>query len=815
MGVKKFFSLIVVLVISSLAMADNGKITIAGATQFDWFFSYKSNFPAATNDYIDVDGDGNSILLNGQLQQLAATYTGNQTTQQLLAQGPWIVNYRGTGSGNGLEELIAYYNSSPYINQLTSAIEGAVNRWTYYFSSDYPFPPLDRIDIASMDVPTTQFISVGSQDNAQPFSKPFMDGYGLSHITPWDANTTNQLADLKGLNVNTAEPNDKTIFDFPIGWYPFCFLSSRATGLKNVTVADLQCLYLTGRSLNGVNYNVATRDSGSGTRNATMSSIGVDPSWGRGDNVGKKGKDPNQQILGKAFRYNNTDSSGVMANNQRNNRFMVSYQNLYSSNGTPLINSGAYECLNVSFDGGKTFIRPEDLVNPAEIPANIRNQIDQYGSQPLWQSNVFWPTVSNGWKIGGSETFSTVGDPYATELAAHLKKYQTAKHPYGMRNPDAAAYVINIIESVKAVENLGPSPATAGSPGQALAYKSILVAGVYGLPNPSNPTEFLVDPNLYNPRLTGLPINTAGLTPYGTHGYGLLPNRDTNGDGVVNAYDAPYLALNGNIIKWDPFDSKYALQGDINHNGTWDINDLRLAVLICEKGSAAPVDTSVCYDILCDFDGNGWFDANDVRFMADGVVLSGFSSSDTTNVVCREKNFTLVDDSSVTGNFFGTVKAHGTYKHGDSRADIAMLKDSKVYAQAGAAPVADRVIDQTDISYMQKVLDGRLLNDTYIYQVPLSGLSWKNPIDRIFVDFSCDLNNDMVINREDLRILIEDILDTELGDFDLNSIVDIADRQTIVNNMGKAGTYINGDINGDGFVDQNDLDIFDAIFGLM
>src|SRR4030042_3581339 len=169
MRTNKFFILIFVLAISSLASADNGEITVAGATQFDWFFSYKSTFPAATHDYIDVDGKGNSILLNSQLQQLAATYTGSESEQQLLAQGPWILNYRGTGSGNGLEELIAYFDSSPDCNELPD-VDGTVNRFGDKVSCDYPFLPLDRIDIATMDVPTSQFVGIGLQENAFPFS---------------------------------------------------------------------------------------------------------------------------------------------------------------------------------------------------------------------------------------------------------------------------------------------------------------------------------------------------------------------------------------------------------------------------------------------------------------------------------------------------------------------------------------------------------------------------------------------------------------------------------------------------------------------
>jgi len=818
MCIRNFFVLIVVLTWSSLASADNGKITVAGATQFDWFFSFGDLFPAATHDYIDVDNDGDSILINSVLDQLAATYTGSESEQQLLAGGPWILNYRGTGSGTGLKELIEYYDNSPDCKELPE-VDGTVNRWEYRDSCAYPFETLDRIDIATMDVPTSQFVSMGLEEEAFPFKRPFEEGYGKSPVTPWDANSTNQLADLGDLNIDIENPDDKTVFDFPVGWIPFCFLASRASSLENVTVQELQCLYLTGRSPCGINYNVATRHSGSGSRNAAMSSIGVDPSWGRGDNLGESGKGTEMEILGPNHQYNNIESSSTLRDCHRNNRFMISYQSLYGSKGTPKINSGWYECLNISFDCGKTFVRPEDLVDPDEVPDELENLIDKFGNQPNWQLNIFWPNASNGWIIGGSETFATVGDPYATDLPAHLDAYEIATHGFGMRNQDAAAFIINTIESIIAVETLGPNPKSAGSPGQALAFKSILVAGIYGLPNPAHPSQFVLHPDLYNPALAGLPISKAGLDPYGCHGFGLLPDKDVDGDGDADGADEPYLDLNGNPIDWDPLDSRYALQGDINQDGLWNEDDLCLAVEVLEKGMTVGVDPLISYDILCDFDGNGWFDANDVRFMADGVILSSIedkglivSDCGCTQVVCRQKNFEKVDGCSATGNFFGTVLANGSYNSGDSRADISILRDGKVYAQGGGAPIADGVIDQTDISYIQKVNDGRLLSDTYKYHVPKNGLCWMDGVERVYADYSCDMNDDLIINDEDLRIVVEDILETELGDFDLNGVKDETDRQTILNNMNREGTYVNGDLTGDGLVNEADLAEFAASF---
>lgn len=819
-SLKKVIAVVMILAVANIASASNGEFTVAGATQFDWFFSFGDSFPAATHDYIDVDGDGTALIYGagaGNIQQLAATYTGSETASQLLAIGPWIMNYRGTGSGNGLGELIDYHGISTDSSTIGYGVDGSVNRWEYNNETTmYPFEPLENgIDIATMDVPTSQFVTVGSEDDSFFGRKPFQAGYGMSPITPWDADSTNQLFDTKGLNTNTEDPDAQTIFDFPIGWVPFIFVASRSTGLENVTTEELACMLTTGRAPCGINYTVGTRDSGSGTRNASSMSVGVDPSWGRGDNLGATGKGTEKEILGPSHQASNITSSSTLRDIQSNNRFMISYQSLHGSKGTPKINEGWYECLNVSFDCGQTYVRPEEDVSLAEIPdfAEVYND----GLHPTFQANVWWPNASNGWRIGGSETFATVGHPYG-DLGSHphISAYNDANYAgLGMANVDAAEFIVNLVESISAVQDLnGIDPSLEGTPGQALAYKSMLTYGVYGLPNPKNPTEFIVSAD-YNPGLTGLPIDNFGLTAYGDLSratpYGLLPDRDTDGDGDADGDDDDYVTLISNaVVTQSNIDAgTYALQGDIDGNGSWTSNDLELAVDINELGASASV-ADLSYDILCDFDGDGWFTKEDVRYMADGLILSAAPACaccDCDEIVNREENFKTVDDASVSNNFFGCTLENGTYDAGDCRGDIALLVSGEVYAQAGAAPVGDNSVDATDISYMLKVLGGRLISDDNPYNVG-TGLQWCNEDDRVYADLSCDMNGDLVIDDADLEVLVEDILETKIGDFNLDGVKDATDRALIESNSGSAGTYADGDINGDGMVNCVDLAIF-------
>ncbi len=805
MNLRNLIIVTMALALTGLAAADNGEFTVAGATQFDFFFSFGETTPAATHDYINVDGDADSILGNGNIDQLAQKYAAGDQESEI---GPWVVNYRGTGSGTGLEELIEYWNTAPDCADLADA-DTTVNRTGYGASAcGYPFT-LERIDMATMDVPTSQFVQLGAENQSDWQRKPFQDGYGHSPVTPWDANSvtgSNKLAELTGgLNINQANPDAGTIFDFKVAWFPFYFAASRATGIENVTLADLQYCYLTGRMANGLNIDVGSRHSGSGTRNACMSSIGVDPSWGRGDNLGKVDK-PSNKNLRDGYRYNNITSSSTLRDLHRNNRFMMSYQTLYGSKGTPKINDGWYECVNIEFiPGSGDFVRPEEQVDLAYIPDEHEDWDAE--DQPNYRDNTYWTNAPNGWKIGGSETLATVGDPYATDFSTEFTSvgtYLTTEglvpaHSFGMVNPSAAAFLINLNESIKDVQEIGTSPATSGSPGQALANKSTMTAGIYYLPNPDNPAEFILNDG-FNEKLAGLPISKRGLDAYGVNGVGFIPNRDAGA----------YLTLAGDSVASPLAEADYDLQGDIDGDDAWTTADLCAAVDILVNGAAASVDTGISYDILGDFDNDGVFDADDVRFMADGVIGIGTTAGivDGTGMVDRAANFAAVDMcAEAGGNFFGTTLANGSYDAGDSMADIAVA--GSIYAQAGAAPVGDNTVDQTDISYIQKVLTGRMMDGT-VYVVGTNGLDWNDKDDAVFMDLSCDMNGDYKVTEADLRIVVEDVLETRLGDFDLDGDVDADDRQTIVDNLDSEGTYIDGDITGDGDVSQADLEMFDC-----
>ncbi|HAL45672.1 MAG TPA: hypothetical protein DCP47_07145, partial [Phycisphaerales bacterium] len=302
---------------SNLLYAQPHQVNISGATLFADFFTA----PASTNDYIDADGDGEYGFLGyyPYVDQLALTYPSSDTF--------WSVAYRGVGSGNGLSDLVNWYNANPalfsdltvpsdfgYINRIAWATAGVLGP-----IADSSLPggcPVDpcNIDIAVMDVPTTWFVYTGADTDALWNKKPMQSGYGRNPLKSWDSTQSNKLKSLGILNTNTTSANAQTVFDTEIAWVPIAIIANQGVGLPsgNISAEQLQYLNVTGRMQNGENLAVSTRDSGSGTRNGAMNTLGVDPSWGRGDNTDKKFDVEADTKLGKTHKYTNCGGSGVL-----------------------------------------------------------------------------------------------------------------------------------------------------------------------------------------------------------------------------------------------------------------------------------------------------------------------------------------------------------------------------------------------------------------------------------------------------------------------------------------------------------------------
>ncbi len=804
------------------------QVNISGATLFVDFF----RAPASTNDYIDVDGDGFYGYHDypPYVDQLASTYTTSGWSTY------WAVLYRGVGSGNGLSDLVTWHSADPCLfTDLTIPSErGVVNRIDWAVTGVLNIPPADiclpggcpvdpcNIDIAVMDVPTNWFVYSGSDANAQWNKKPQQAGYGRNPQKSWTGAQSNQLKSLGNLNTNVSSPDVNTAFDAEIAWVPISIIANQGVGVPdgNIAAEDLKYLFVTGRMPNGENLAAATRDSGSGTRNASMNTIGVDPSWARGDNVGAKFDAESDTVattkLGKNHRINNCGGSGIMENAVQYRRLGVGYTGLCgASRSNEDAHGGKYEICSVKNIGGTKYVR-----------ATLNNILDN--NDP-----------NTGWRIGGNETFVTVGspDPNAT---------------YTISNPYAGAYINNITASIRDFVNSPGQDLNYNMPGEYMAFSYFLTSAIDALPDKLDPTSF-VDNNNLNQNLREFirssphELKTSPIPAFGSvKPSGMAPVRtaltaEPNAKYSDGSTTGAYIDSNGNTVNSGiTLSERNKIMGDFNYAGAEkhkrNMNDIAELVEAVKNPRAfepninhggyygGQVGDFVVPEIIGDFDGDGNFIARDVRYFADGLAIDP-----CTGMLNRSTGFAKVDQADAatggSGNYFGTTLATGrAYEpnSGWSKADLAgadinTIDTNDVNVTPGANPwAADGVVNAKDIDWMYKVLRGGI-KAAALGQTPAVNpnvrsitLNWNNLDDAAWMDASCDMNGDLIVDGEDVDIVVVDILGTYYGDVNLDGKLDANDRNIIIANMGTGygKGWADGDINGDGFVTADDLNMY-------
>ncbi len=564
---------------------------------------------------------------------------------------------------------------------------------------------------------------------------------------------------------------------------------------------------------NGENLAVSTRDAGSGTRNGAMNTLGVDPSWARGDNVGVKFDVEADTKLGKNHKYDNCGGSGVLEKAVEYRRLGIGYTGLCgSSRARGDVYGGKYEVCSVKNIDGSIYIRP-----------TLDNILDN--GDP-----------NSGWRIGGNETFATVGSPEPNAT-------------YAMANQHAADYIRNITESIADFVDSNGLSLNYNMPGEYMAYNYFLVASIDKMPSPLNPTSFGPNAKLNQTlqdfiRGSAHELTTTPIPAYGSiKESGMAPSRTTLTGGATysDGRTSSYIDNGGNAVNAGvTLSERNKIAGDFNYTGVnkhkRDMNDIAKLVEAVKNPRAfeASVNHGGYYggqtgdyivpEIIGDFDGDGNFVAKDVRYFADGLAIDP-----VTKLLDRSEGFAKVDIADAatggSGNYFGTVLATGiAYEpnSGWSKADLAGAdvnavdtNDKKV--TPGANPVAaDGTINAKDIDWMYKVLSGGI-KAAALGQTPPTNpnvrsnvLDWNDLDDAAWMDLSCDMNGDLIVDGQDIDIVVMDILGTNYGDVNLDSSIDADDRDIILANISTSygKSWAQGDINGDGFVTSDDLTMY-------
>jgi len=815
--------------LASVASAQPFVINISGATAQATFLTA----PASTNDFIDADGNMVTTETNPFASQLAPSIDFKAVDPLADPNLYWIVDYRQVGSGNGLADLVAFGTEFAIYGDATTdgsmgidestldsgdVDDALLNRVVYIDStvpvgdsnpnnpgalpvrglfaddsatfSDFnnmgaPLMPGDdvtavnagtRIDIAPLDVPVSWFVTVPSGARgsmANPEAVPAAPGYGDNPRLAVNKDGTdtmqgNKLKGLGNLNTNLAMPDANTVYSTVVANVPIGAMVNHGVGYEQITQSSLRSLMATGRLSTGENLMCVTRDSGSGTRNSFASTIKLDPSWCVGENIGPKNAEAATRLAGPDYLPSNKGGSSEVRFTVINSRLAIGHNSAARGDSRGWLNDGRAELLAVQFDlkGGVEFSRPfiDDLLD---------NDAD-------------------GYTITAPATFATVGDPQAA----------TTGNP-AMRNDAAADYMVNIIESVAAFEE-ADGDAAFFSPGEFLGLFELSNSAVDFVPPEFDPNGLIPNPSFNQ----ALQDTVRAESNFGGANYeffdsvpGVVPQRtDLSARGAGMSYtdgvssENFYLTQNMDELNYNgpSVGARNAVAGDFNNDGArnWLDADEMVAAWEDRNGPGAPTftwqaGTDACIELLGDFNNDGNFNTQDVRYWADGLAIDPM-----TLVLNRAEGFTRVDNAGGArgvSNFFGTVLATGAaYEAGDSRADVAGNLPTRGFDPVGW----DGSVDGADIDYVYANFG-----------------DWADIQQSVFIDLSCDMNGDLVVDQDDVCDIVLNVLETQFGDVNLDGTVDSADSMIANMNVGMPGGWADGDMNGDGVVDQTDLDI--------
>lgn len=761
------------------------------------------------------------------------------------------------------------------------------------------------VDIAPLDVPTTY---ATTQPGAPALTKnPLEPGYGnnprlainkdgTSTTTGPQGNTLggSKLAQLTGgANLSSTLPgvfnpaaDSNTIFDTSIAFAPVSPVVNFGTNIQKIDMSDLQHLFSAGRRKSGENLVVATRDSGSGTRNAFDNSMGRDPSWGVGDNLGPRNNAVANERLGASYTPSNKSSNVNIEPAVWNCRTAIGYtgpERGLESSASTWLSSGRMEIAAVRNDvapfNGTVYSRPT-IANILQYDANswviggpaVLASFGDPLSAPPEKGGLGWMEPFNDLNSNG---VYDLGEPF-NDVNGNSVRDAVETRPANlnppMRNVNAAAYLNNIARSLDAFEGAPGSDETLFTPGELLATQFVLINAMPRIQRPTDP--LILDPNpTFNASLaafTATPGNNIYSNPAfaafgnsvepftGNSRAGKIPQRTpaaTYSDNAINpaaATTGAYLTEGGaTLVGFSenlPIVNLTAMDFNLDgHRNAGDFPEMVRAYRKRTLGTAwtpavtpgsylaqeaarvmQPLNASdFCIEVQGDLNGDGTFNAADLRMAADGFALYGYSFTYNNATgdfgynatLNRKQGFIDLDNAWVTAGGslatppLATTLATGkAYQAGDARGDVvgsgrnagALTPLEKFRVARGAQPIGfDGAVDANDIDYVF----------ANFKQAGIAGgeANWSDLNEAALFDLSADMTGDNIVNQADVDEIVKVILGTCTGDVNLDGVVNLLDLNIITAGIATPPANVGwatGDLNGDGVVDAADQALY-------
>ncbi len=898
---------------------DGGQVNMAGATLFVDFFRQ----PSSTNDWIDVNNDGFFGFVNPDPTFMFTDQLSTGFAPATPLNTWWAFNYRSVGSVRGFSEFIDSQlcgtlapeppSEAGLFNRFEYALDGVAN----IVGVNSTGTPLEQcsIDGAFLDVPGSwAVVATGSPKWNR---NPTAPGYGLNFLESSTGNIS-QLQELSRdcttdtLNFNTDAPDADTLFDYVAAWVPVTPISNRGTGIENVKFSELQYLFATGRMPSGENIVAITRDVGSGTHNAWMNSINIDPSWGRGDNIAQRVNDSQSDLVGPLHQPSNKGGSSRVEGTVQNTRLGLGYTGLAGgSRSARDAFRGFYEVLNTckDVDGNGDplcdcdvtgYVRPSidttldncDACTGYQIAGSgsfvVRGNIDanREMSDPNFSTNgppvenqavadylnnIFDSVEAFEGDVFGGECQTQAGDTTLDSLACSVAVCSNNSNITCTDDDDCGGMsdTCDVLDCTTNADCVGASGLCTetrncgantdcetgefcgqivNSPGQGLAVSFFLgnaIDCVHDLTAPLDYSPATLNQDLQDYTRANNGLGWGGDTPdFGTITVaGLVPSRlVVAGTPYTDGQAAEYIYWNGasyvTIAAGSDISVRNRIAGDFNEDGARDIFDATEMVNAyygprAWQQTAAAIGTGATGDmaadnaipeVIGDFDADGHFSKEDLRYFADGLAMNGGSlnrkagaTAIDARIAALGEDYPWADTNGLLisapaapfgepmyatpasiANYLGNTG--NAYKNGDFRGDIAGAsnEDEGRRATAGAKPMGwDGKIDAEDIDYVCEQ----------------SQYDWSNIDEAVFMDLSADMDGDIDVDAGDVMEIVEVILVTNFGDANLDGTIDAADLaivdDTINNdptgcNVSQTCGWANGDFNCDGVVDGSD-----------